>query len=75
MKKKSNNQKKETWYPVLRKDEMRKVLRAQGIFSWLDTTDITKPLKLALEEDVLEFVNRACRAVYIAKTKIDSKLL
>ncbi len=53
------------WYPVITKGEMLKVLRHQGILSWLDIYNIHKDTLRAVEEDILGFVNRACRAVYL----------
>lgn len=65
MKKQSNNKKKEPWYPVLKKNHLLAVLRHQGILSWLDTYNIPQATIEAIETDILEFVNRACRAVKI----------
>lgn len=64
IKRKSNNQKKEPWYAVTSKANMLRQIRGQGILSWLDTVK-GKALIEACEEDILEFVNRECRAVRI----------
>lgn len=52
MKKKSNNQKKEIWYPLTNKRDTLRIFKLQET-----------------EQDVLDFVNRACRAVYILQEK------
>jgi len=67
-KKKGNNQIKPIWYPVLKRGDMMSLLRKEGILSWLDIYEIPESTMDAFVNDLLEFINRACRAVYIKNT-------
>jgi len=61
----SNNKKKEEWYPIISKSDMKRLLRKQGIFEFFDIYNIGKAHLAFFEEDICEFINRACRAVYL----------
>ena len=60
---KSNNQKKETWYCFTSKENLLRMLRGQGILSWYDVYLPDKRITKACEADILEFINRECRAL------------
>ncbi len=65
----SNNKKKEIWYPIVRKSDMKRLLKAQGLYECFDTYQIKKAHLDFFEEDICEFINRACRAVYLQANK------
>ena len=58
---------KQEWYPILPKNQMLAVMRKQGILQWLDPYKVPQEAIQALELDILEFVNRSCRAYAIKK--------
>lgn len=61
--KKSNNQKKAGWHCFTSKDSMLRQIRGTGLLSLFDTYKPDKRIIEATEQDILEFVNRECRAL------------
>lgn len=66
---KSYNQRKREWFASVSEPSMLRMLRGQGILSWLDIYKVDQRIIAALEYDILEFVNRACRIEQIKKLK------
>lgn len=63
-KKKTNDK---DWHALISKEKMLFALRQQDILTWIKPYKIPNEAVIALEEDILEFINRACHAVKLQK--------
>lgn len=61
--KKSNNKKKPGWHCFTSEGSMLRQMRGIGLFSWMDVYKPKKSLMQAIEQDVLQFINRECAAL------------